>query len=78
MHDEIPELTIFELDDNILHVENESFSCEFETHGSSNDGFCPDYESFSFDSIQTDFLFESRRSESTEFEMITTDDFTLD
>ena len=62
LHDEIPELTMFDFDDNILHVECESFSCEFETHASSNDGFCADCESFSFDSFQTDFLFEFDKS----------------
>ena len=75
LHDEIPELTMFEFDDNILPVEYESFSGEFGIHGSSNDGFRADYESFSFNSIQSDFFFESSKSESVESEMITTDDF---
>ena len=78
LHDEIPELTMFDFDDNILPVEYESFSGEFGIHGSSDDGFHADYESFSFNSIQSDFLFESSKSESVESEMITTDDFTLD
>ena len=33
---------LFKLDDNILPVEYESFSFEFETHGSSNDRFYAD------------------------------------
>ena len=40
----IPDL-LFKLDDNILYVEYESFSCKFDIHGSSDDGFGTEYES---------------------------------
>ena len=36
-----------------------------------------DYESFSFDSIQTDFLFKYRKSEFVESEIITTKNFAV-
>ena len=68
---------LFKLDDNILYVEYESF-CEFDIHGSSDDGFCADYEFFSFDPIQTDFLFKYCKCEFVEFEIIATKNFTLD
>ena len=52
----IPDL-LFELDDNILSVEYEYFSCEFDIHENSDDGVYADYESFSCDPIQlTSFL----------------------
>ena len=59
-------------------MEYESFSGEFETHGSSDDGLCADYESFSFDPIQNDFLFEYYESEFVESEIIATKNFALD
>ena len=68
----------FKLDDNILYVEYESFFCEFNIHGGSDDGFYANYESFSFDSIQTDFLFEYYKSKFVEFEMIATKNLALD
>jgi len=55
-----------------------SFSYEFETDGSSDDGVCADYESFSFDPIQTDFLFEYYKSEFVKYEIISTKHFALD
>jgi len=59
-------------------VEYESFSCEFDIHGSSDVGFCADHESFSFDPIQTDFLFKYWLSEFVEFEIIASKNFTVD
>jgi len=59
-------------------VEYESFSGEFETHGSSDDGVCADYESFSFDPIQTGFLFEYCKFDFVEPKMIATKNFALD
>ena len=40
--------------------------------------FFADYESFSFDPIQTDFLFEYCKSEFVEFEIIAAKNFALD
>jgi len=54
------------------------FSCEFDIHGTSDDGFRANYESFSFDPFQTDFLFEYCKSEFVESENIATKNFALD
>jgi len=50
----IPDL-LFKLDENILHIEYESF-CGFHVDMSSNKDFCAEYESFSLDPVQSDFL----------------------
>jgi len=61
-----------------MYIEYKSFSSKFDIHGSSDDDFYADYESFSFDSIQTDFLFEYCKPEFVESEMIATMNFALD
>jgi len=53
-------------DDDILSVKYESFSCEFDINESLDVGFCVEYESFSFDPVITDHLFESAKSTCTE------------
>jgi len=53
------------------------FFCEIDIHGSSDDGFCADHEFFSFDPIQTDFLFEYCKSKFVESEIIATRNFSL-
>ena len=52
----IPDLP-FKLDDNILHIEYESF-CGLDVDMSLNKDFCAEYESFSVDPIQADLLLE--------------------
>jgi len=51
----IPDL-LFKLDENILHIEYESF-CGFDVDMSFSKDSCVEYESFSVDPIQTDLLF---------------------
>jgi len=52
----IPNL-LFKLDDNILHIEYESF-CGFDVDMSLNDDLRAEYESFSVDPVQPDLLLE--------------------
>jgi len=63
---ELVEPTNLDLDDAILYVEYESFSCEFDINKSLDECFYVEYESFSFDPISTDLLFESCKSEFVE------------
>jgi len=70
--------TILDFDDNILSVEYESFLCGFDVNVSLNVDLCVEYASFSFDSIQIDFLFESSNSELVEYESIAAETFDLD
>ena len=51
-----------DFDDDILLVEHESFSCVFDIDESFDEDFYAKYESFPFDPIQIDFLFESCKS----------------
>ena len=67
-----------EYDDDILSVEYESFSCGFDINEGLDEGFCVEYESFSFDPIITALRFESHKSEFVEFENIATKNFDLD
>jgi len=59
-------------DGDILSVEYESFSCGFDANESLDEGFCVAYESFSFDPIIADLLFESRGHNFVEFKTIAT------
>jgi len=52
-----------DFDDDILFVEYEYFSCGFDIDESFDEDFYGEYESFSFDLIHIDFLFESYKSE---------------
>ena len=52
-----------DFDDDILFVDYESFSCGFDIDESFDEGFCAEYEYFSFDPTQTNFLFQSCKSE---------------
>ena len=56
----------------------ESFSCEFDRNEGLEVDISVEYESFSFDPIITDILFESRKFEFIKFETIATKDFDLD
>jgi len=56
--DEITEPTILDFDGDILYVEYESFSCEFDVIEGLDLDFHVKYEAFSFDSIIPDLLFK--------------------
>jgi len=71
---EVIEPTILEYNDDILYVEYELFSCGFDI----NESFDAEYESFSFDPIQTNFIFKSHKSAFVEFGNIVTENFDLD
>jgi len=71
------EPTNFQIDDDILSVEYESFLCGFDVDESVDEGFCAEYESFSFDPIQTGLLFENCKSKFVQFESIGTKNFAL-
>jgi len=62
------ESTNLEFDDHILFVEYEYFSWGFDINESFDEGFCVEYESFSFDPIIMDILFESSKSKFVESE----------
>ena len=51
-----------EFSDDILSVEYEYFSCGFDVNVSLDVDLYAEYESFSFDSVQADFLFEYCKS----------------
>ena len=55
-----------ELDD----IEYESFSYGFDINEGRDEGFCIEYESFSFDPMMTDLLLESRKFEFIESEIL--------
>ena len=50
-HEKDNEPTILDFDDSILSVEYESFSCGFDITASFDEGFCVEYESFSFNPL---------------------------
>ena len=70
----IPDL-LFKLDENILHIEYESF-CGFDVDMSLSKDSCVEYESFSVNPIQTDLLFEYCKSAFVESDFVTKN-FTL-
>jgi len=63
-----------ELDD----IEYESFSYGFDINEGRDEGFCIEYESFTFDPIITALPIESHKSKFVEFENIATKNFDLD
>jgi len=67
-----------EYNDDILYVEYESFSYEFDVNKSLDVGLYVEYEFVSFDPKITDLLFESRMFEFIESENIVTKNFDLD
>jgi len=69
------EPTILDFDDDILSIEYESFSCGFDVNVSLDVDLCAEYESFSFDPIQTALLFENCNSTFVKFETIVTEKF---
>ena len=58
-------------------MEYEYLSCGLEVKESFDEGFCVEYESFSFDPIISDLLFEYYKSEFVECENIATKNFDL-
>jgi len=64
------EPTILDFDDSILSIEYESFSHRFDANVGLDVDLCDEYESFSFDLIHPDFLFESHKSKFVESEAI--------
>jgi len=66
-----------EFDIDIFSIECEYFSCGFDINEGLDEGFCVEYESFSFDPIITALPFESRKSEFVEFKNIATKNFDL-
>jgi len=66
---EVIEPINLEFADDILSIEYESFSYAFDVNVGFDVDLCAEYESFSFDHIPTDFLFEFCKSEFVESEM---------
>jgi len=66
------------LEYDILSVEYEFFSYGFDINESFDEGFCVEYESFSFDLIIVALPFKSHKSEFIESENIATKNFDLD
>ena len=56
------EPTILDIDDDILSIEYESFSCGFDVTLGLYLDLCAEYESFLFNPIHTDLPFESCKS----------------
>jgi len=52
------ELTILDFDDDIFYVEYESFSCQLDVTEGFDVGFHVKHESFSFDPVILDLLFQ--------------------
>jgi len=63
---EVTKPTILDFDDDILSIEYESFSCGVDVNVSLDVDLSDEYESFSFDPIQADLLFEYYKSEIVE------------
>jgi len=72
---EVIEPTILDFNDGILSIEYESFSCVFDVNVGLDVDLSTEYESFSFNPIQTDLLFESCGSKFIESETIVTENF---
>jgi len=72
------EPTNLDFDDDILIMEYKSFSYGFDVNVSLDVDLCVEYESFSFDPIQTALLFENCKFAFVEFETIVTENFDLD
>ena len=66
-----------EFSDNILSIEYESFSCGVNVNVGSDVDLCAEYESFSFDPIRIDLLFENCKSKFVEPGSISTKNFAL-
>ena len=58
LHDEIPELTMFDFDGDVLCAQYESFSFKFDVTKGLDVGFHVEFESFSFDPIIPDLMFK--------------------
>ena len=67
------EPTNLKYDNDTFSVEYESFSCEFDINECFDEGFYAAYESFSFDPIIPDILFELYKSKFVEPEVIVTE-----
>ena len=74
---DVIEPTKLKFNDTILSVKYESFSYGFNDNESFDEGFCVD-ESFSFDPIITDLLFESYKSELVESDNLVIENSNLD
>jgi len=74
---EVIKPTKLKFNDVILSMKYESFSCGFDINDSFDEGFCVEYECFSFDSIITDLLFEYHKAKFIESENIATKNFDL-
>jgi len=75
--DEVIEPTILDFDDDILSIENESFSCRFDVNVSLDVDLCTKYESFSVGHVQADVLFEYCKFEIVEPNNVVTKNFDL-
>ena len=64
--------------DDSLSIEYESFACRFDDNEDFDEDFCTEYESFSFDPLQADLLFEYCKSEIVEFDNVIIENFDLD
>jgi len=76
--EEEDEPTNLEFNNDILSIEYDSFSHGFEINKSLDEGFYVEYESFSFDPIVTDILFEPHKSKFVESEIFVPMAFGLD
>ena len=74
------EPTAFEFNDDILYAEYESFlyGLDLDVNVGLDVDLCAAYESFSFNPIQPDFLFESCKSKFVESNNIANKNFALD
>jgi len=75
---EVIEPTKLEFNNYILSVEYESFLCGLDVNVGLDVDLYAEYESFSFDPIQTDLLFESIKSELVESDNLGIKNFALD
>jgi len=67
-----------DFDDDILSIEYGSFSCGFDVNVSLDVDLCDEYESFSFDPVQANHLFEYCKSEIVESNNVVITNFDLD
>ena len=67
-----------EINDDILSIEYESFSCGFDVNVGLDVNLCAEYESFSFDPIHPSFLCESHEAKFVESEGIVLEHLDLD
>ena len=67
-----------EFSNDILSIEYEYFSCGFDVNVDLDVDLCAEYESFPFDPIRIDLLFENCKYKFVESENIATKKFALD